>query len=169
MRGCYSMSNCHVSFKLGQFTFFWDPTCLPRTRLTWRPLLRKMTFLLQYNAMKWKDKWFPSNVMRDSVMLKRDFGRNLSVIHHGPSFQQVKNTLYMYNIQDFIFYFRTCSFTILWIAINGLGARIRHRKSVSWMRNWVGNLLPTDKFNYSMIDFKTINANSLVRMHTIIC
>ena len=46
-----------------------------------------------------------------SVMLKRDFGRNAS-IHRGPSFQQVKNILYMYNIQDFIFYFRTSSFTI---------------------------------------------------------
>ena len=106
--------------------------------------------------MKLKEKWFPNNVMRDSVMqisvsavLKRGFGRNTSTIrmwqeyiHRGPSFQQVKNTLYMY-IQDFIFYFRTCSFTIfceLQIAINGLGVSICHRKSVSWMGNWVGQL-----------------------------
>ena len=47
-----------------------------------------------------------------SVMLKRDFCRNILVykgmtriyihvciIHCGPSFQQVKNTLYMYNIR----------------------------------------------------------------------
>ena len=27
------------------------------------------------------------------------------IIHRGPSFQQVKTTLYMYNIWDFIFYF----------------------------------------------------------------
>ena len=76
------------------------------------------------NAMKWKEKWFPNNVTRDSVMqisisvmLKRDFGGYIRVwqeyiIHCGPSFQQVKNTLYMYNIRDFIFCFRTCSFTI---------------------------------------------------------
>ena len=57
-----------------------------------------------------------------SVMLKRDFGGNMSVrmwqeyiIHRGPSFQQVKTTLYMDNIQDFIFYLGTCSFTIFLI------------------------------------------------------
>ena len=69
-----------------------------------------------------------NNVTRDSVMQisisvipKRDFGGNTSIyecdnniiiIHRGPSFQQVKNTLYVYNIRDFIFYFSTYSFTI---------------------------------------------------------
>ena len=45
-----------------------------------------MTFLLQRNAMKWKEKLFPNNVTRDSVMqisisvmLKRDFGGNTSI------------------------------------------------------------------------------------------
>ena len=46
----------------------------------------KMTFLLQRNAMKWKKKLLPNNVMRDSVMqisigvmLKRDFGGNTTI------------------------------------------------------------------------------------------
>ena len=49
---------------------------------------------------------------------------------------------HMYNIRDFIFYSRTCSFTILWIANRNkwIGARICHHKSVSWMRNWVRKL-----------------------------
>ena len=56
-----------------------------------------------------------------SVMLKRDFGGNTSIYkrvtriyitHRGPSFQQVKNTLYTYDIRDFILYFRACSFKI---------------------------------------------------------
>ena len=45
-----------------------------------------MTFLLQRNAMKWKKKLLPNNVMRDSVMqisigvmLKRDFGGNTTI------------------------------------------------------------------------------------------
>ena len=86
--------------------------------------------------MKWKEKWFPNNVMRDSVMqisnsviLKRDFGGNTSmrmwqqyIIHRGPGFQQVKTT----HIPDFIFYFRNWSFT-MWVAncnkwICGLGS-----------------------------------------------
>ena len=38
--------------------------------------------------------------------------KNPNIIHCYPSFQQVKTALYMYNICDFIFYFRTCSFII---------------------------------------------------------
>ena len=34
------------------------------------------------NAMKWKVKWLPNNVTRDSVMLKRDFGWNMSIFSH---------------------------------------------------------------------------------------
>ena len=47
---------------------------------------RDMTFLLQRNAIKWKEKLFPNDVMRDSVMqlsisvmLKRYFGGNTSI------------------------------------------------------------------------------------------
>ena len=46
-----------------------------------------MTFLLQRNAMKWKEKLFLNNVTRESVMqisinvmLKRDFGRKYEYI-----------------------------------------------------------------------------------------
>ena len=83
-----------------------------------------------------------------SVMLMRDFRRNRSacirvwqiyIIHHGPSFQQVKNTLYMCTIFKISFLGHVVlQFCELQNAINGLRARIRHRKSVSWMRNWAG-------------------------------
>ena len=68
-------------------------------------------------------------------MLKRDFGGNMTRIYH-PSWSQL-STSEDYTVQYFELY--TDSFTILWIAINGLGARICHRKSVSEMRNWVRN------------------------------
>ena len=34
-------------------------------------------------------------------------------------------------------------------AINGLGARLCHRKSVSWMRNWVEKFNPFQKINWA--------------------
>ena len=68
--------------------------------------------------MKWKEKWFPNNVMSDSVMqisisvmLKRYFGGNTSIYyknarqknitHRGPGFQPVKNTV-LYSTLSFI-------------------------------------------------------------------
>ena len=97
--------------------------------MTFGPDLNYISLVMQRNEVE-REMISLNNVTRDSVMQisisvipKRDFGGNTSIyecdnniiiIHRGPSFQQVKNTLYMYNIGDFIFYFRTLQF--LWIA-----------------------------------------------------
>ena len=91
----------------------------------------------------------PNNVTGDSViqisisvMLKKDFGgigvyKSVTRIYY-PSWSQL-STSEDYTVQYCELY--TQSFTILWIAINGLGSRIHHRKSVSGMRNWLRNCI----------------------------
>ena len=104
----------------------------------WRLLMLESQFCVKKwhfscNSMQWSGKrndFLTMWQLRDSVMqisisvmLKRDFSGNLYkyirvwqdyIIHCGPSIQQVKTTLYS------TFSFIPCSFTILWIAINGL-------------------------------------------------
>ena len=75
-----------------------------------------------------------------SVMLKRDFGRNTYqyirawqeyIIHCGPSFQQVKNTLYMYNISFSTL--RQVVLKCLWIANHNkcIGATFVARSAIA--------------------------------------
>ena len=109
-------------------TFKLDTTaCLMdgiRAALTWKNFCcyredEEMTLL--FNTMQWSGKrngfltmwWETVMQISISVMLKRNFGGNIRIWECDKnilsimvlSFQQVKNTLYMYNIQDFIFYF----------------------------------------------------------------
>ena len=96
------------------------------------------------NVMQWSGKrndfltMWQETVLRRfsvSVMLER-FGREYKyirvwqeyIIHHGSSFQQVKNTIF--GISFSTLGRVVLQFCELQIAINGLGARICHRKSV---------------------------------------